>query len=193
MVPRSGWVFENTLCKMDSPFLVSSKLIGSRKSAIAHCGLATRERGPYGGVFPMLEPSFEISPQPLRPQSLRERLEDPGAGAVVTFEGWVRNLNEGKPVIALEYEVYDELAVKEGQRILQEGLDRWELKAVHAVHRSGKLVVGDCAVWVGVAAGHRAQAFEACRAIIDELKQRVPIWKKEYYEDGETDWLKGAG
>ncbi len=141
----------------------------------------------------MLEPSFEISPQPLRPQSLRKRLEDPGAGGVVTFEGWVRNLNEGKPVIALEYEVYDELAVKEGQRILQEALDRWELKAVHAVHRSGKLVVGDCAVWVGVAAGHRAQAFEACRAIIDELKQRVPIWKKEYYEDGETDWLRGAG
>jgi molybdopterin synthase catalytic subunit len=144
-------------------------------------------------VFAMAESSFQISPETLDPGTLRSHLEDPAAGGFVTFEGWVRNLNAGRDVIALEYEVYDDLARKEGARILEEAREQWPLCRVIGVHRSGILQVGDLAVWIGVSAAHRKEAFAACQFIIDELKKRVPIWKKETYADGESDWLKGAG
>lgn len=136
---------------------------------------------------------FEISAQSLNPEALRKPLAHPAAGGVVFFEGWIRDRNDGREVVGMRYEAYEPLAVKEGNRILEEAAARWPVLQARVVHRVGTLAVGDMAVWVGVACAHRREAFEACQYIIDELKQRVPIWKQEAYPEGETTWLQGAG
>lgn len=105
------------------------------------------------------------------------------------FEGWVRNENEGRAVRRLEYEVYEPLAIVEGEKVLQEAKDQFPHIDALCVHRSGLLEIGDCAVWVGVSAAHRDEAFKACRYIIDEIKTRLPIWKKEHYVDGDSGWV----
>ncbi|MCG8440869.1 MAG: molybdenum cofactor biosynthesis protein MoaE [Caulobacterales bacterium] len=126
------------------------------------------------------------------PDSLKAALQNESAGACVCFEGWVRDHNEGEAVTRLEYEAHAPVAVKEGERILAEARERFELMTAHARHRVGLLEIGECAVWVGVSAAHRGAAFDACRYIIDELKQRVPIWKKEHYKDGHSGWINCA-
>lgn len=126
---------------------------------------------------------------PIRPDELRDRLLDPAAGANVTFEGRIRNENEGHAVLRLEYEAYEPLAVKEGERVIEEARQRWPVLHAACVHRSGLLEIGDCAVWVGVSAPHRDEAFAACRYIIDQVKVRLPIWKKEHYADGHSGWV----
>ncbi|RME72698.1 MAG: molybdenum cofactor biosynthesis protein MoaE [Verrucomicrobia bacterium] len=137
---------------------------------------------------------FEISSQPIDPAELRRTLENIRAGACVTFEGWVRDFNEGRTVLRLAYEAFDTLAVKEGERILEEAKRDFDIFDICCVHRSGVLELGDLAVWVGVSAQHRGAAFDACRYVIDEVKTRVPIWKKEFYEDGDSGWINaGAG
>jgi molybdopterin synthase catalytic subunit len=113
----------------------------------------------------------------------------PESGGVVTFWGRVRNQNEGREVDGLEYEVYPELALKEGQRILAEAQQRYGVDAISACHRFGALGIGEAAVRVEVAAGHRGEAFEACRYVIDAIKARVPIWKRERYTDGSLAWV----
>jgi molybdopterin synthase catalytic subunit len=133
--------------------------------------------------------SFRISDQPLDPERLKRALGRDSAGACVCFEGWVRDRNEGASVRALEYEAHAALAVKEGEKILAEAREKFGLDAAAAEHRSGHLEIGDCAVWVGVSAAHRDAAFAAARFIIDELKRRLPIWKKEYYGDGHSGWI----
>jgi molybdopterin synthase catalytic subunit len=104
----------------------------------------------------------------------------------------VRNHNEGQAVASLEYEAYAELAETEGNRIMAEAGERFDLLAAQAVHRVGHLQIGEMAVWVGVASAHRGPAFDACRFIIDELKTRVPIWKKEHYVAGASAWINCA-
>lgn len=136
--------------------------------------------------------SFSLSDRPLDPAALQRALADPRAGACVTFEGWVRDHNDGRPVRALDYEAYPLLAEKEGARILAEARARFAVTAAVCVHRTGALAIGDLAVWVGVAAAHRGAAFDACRYLIDETKARVPIWKKEHYSDGTSGWIAGA-
>jgi molybdopterin synthase catalytic subunit len=135
---------------------------------------------------------FQISATPIDIHGLKRALEDPGAGACVCFEGWVRNLNEGSAVVALDYEAYEPLAVKEGQQVLAEARERFELIDAVCQHRVGQLGLGDCAVWVGVTAAHRDAAFASCRFIIDEIKARLPIWKKEHYKDGVSEWVNCA-
>lgn len=135
---------------------------------------------------------FRISAQPIDLASLKARLADAQAGAGVTFEGWVRNHNDGRAVDALDYEAYPELAEAEGARILAEARERFALRTAEAVHRTGSLRIGDLAVWVGVSAAHRGAAFDACRYIIDEVKARVPIWKKEHYAGGASEWINCA-
>ena len=132
---------------------------------------------------------FQISSQPIEQQDLRQGLLSPDAGALSTFEGWVRNHNEGRTVIALEYDVYESLCLKEAQAIFQEAYEKSDIIAAKCVHRSGRLMVGDLAVWVGVTAAHRDASFQACRYIIDQVKVRLPIWKKEFYENGGTGWV----
>lgn len=136
--------------------------------------------------------SFRISAEPLDPAALRLALADERAGACVTFEGWVRNRNEGQPVQSLEYEAYAVLAESEGERILLEAKEKFRVLSVSAAHRVGHLALGDLAVWVGVTAEHRGDAFEACRYVIDEAKARLPIWKKEHYASGATAWINCA-
>ena len=121
--------------------------------------------------------------------SARRELLDLGAGGYVSFEGWVRNHNEGQEVIRLEYEAFQELALKEGERIVAEALRRFPVKQALCIHRVGALELSDMAVWVGVSSAHRGEAFEACRFIIDEVKHRVPIWKKEHYVSGDSGWV----
>lgn len=133
--------------------------------------------------------AFEFARDVVYPERLRSLVEDPGSGAYVGFEGWVRDHNEGQRVLRLEYEAYEALGVKEGGRIVAEAVERFGVTAARCVHRLGELQVGDLAVWVGVSSAHRDEAFRACRYIIDEVKHRVPIWKKEYYVDGDTGWV----
>jgi len=132
---------------------------------------------------------FAFSRAPLRPEEYRLNLNDPSCGAYCSFEGWVRNRNEGRPVERLEYEAYESLGIKEGERIVAEAVDRYGVSAARCVHRLGILELTDLAVWVGVSSPHRDEAFAACRFIIDEVKQRVPIWKKEHYVDGDSGWV----
>ena len=136
--------------------------------------------------------SFRTSPDPLDSAALQRTLLDERAGACVTFEGWVRNRNEGQPVLSLEYEAYALLADREGGRILAEAREKFSVLGVACVHRVGHLGLGELAVWVGVTAEHRGSAFEACRYVIDETKARVPIWKKEHYASGATAWINCA-
>ncbi len=133
--------------------------------------------------------SFEITGERLDPEALKTALARDAAGACVTFEGWVRDHNDGEPVIALEYEAHAPIASTEGQRIFVEVAARFDVLAALGRHRVGRLEIGECAVWVGVTAAHRDAAFNACRYIIDELKLRVPIWKKEHYRDGPSGWV----
>jgi molybdopterin synthase catalytic subunit len=136
--------------------------------------------------------SFAITSDPIDLVALKDRLESDRAGACVTFEGWVRNLNEGEAVDALEYETHAAIAVKEGETVIAEALERFPVIHAEGLHRVGRLEIGDCAVWVGVSAEHRGAAFDACRYIIDEVKHRLPIWKKEHYRKGATAWINCA-
>ncbi len=132
---------------------------------------------------------FSFSSTPLDLAALRASVQDVAHGGYAAFEGWVRNHNDGIAVTALEYEAFEALAVKEGERIIAEACARFHVQAARCVHRIGALALGDVAVWVGVSAPHRDEAFRACRYIIDAVKHRVPIWKKEYYVSGDSGWV----
>ncbi len=132
---------------------------------------------------------FSFSQAPLEPGSLRDALADASSGGYASFEGWVRDHNEGHRVRRLEYEAFEALAVKEGERIVAAAIERFGARRAACVHRVGDLAIGDLAVWVGVSAEHRDEAFAACRYIIDEVKHRLPIWKKEHYENGDSGWV----
>ena len=132
---------------------------------------------------------FQVTGQTIDVAAFRKQLFDPGCGAYVQFEGWVRDHNEGQEVLRLEYEVYEPLAAKEGQRIIDEAITRFGLNKAAAIHRSGPLDLTDIAVIVGVASAHRGEAFEGCRYIIDQVKTRLPIWKKEHYASGAAEWV----
>jgi molybdopterin synthase catalytic subunit len=119
-------------------------------------------------------------------------LSDPAAGARVTFAGNVRRTNRDRNVVRLEYEAAEDLARNEFARIAEEARQRFDITDLQCVHRVGSLEVGETAVWIEVLAPHRGDAFDACRFLIDQLKLRLPIWKKEFYTDGESDWIEGA-
>ena len=135
---------------------------------------------------------FRLTSETIDSIGLKASLENPACGACVTFEGLIRNHNEGRKVLRLEYESYAALAVKEGEAIVQEALKRFRIEEAACVHRTGLLEIGEMAVWVGVASAHRGEAFKACSYIIDTVKQRVPIWKREHYADGTDEWVNCA-
>lgn len=132
---------------------------------------------------------FSIQDTPLDIQNLRADAFDPACGALVVFEGLVRNHHEGRDVTRLHYTHHPILAQKEGERIIAETLKKFPAiqKAV-AIHRIGTLEIGECAVVTLTTSAHRAEAFEANRYLIDSIKARVPIWKQETYADGEVEW-----
>lgn len=128
---------------------------------------------------------FSLTRQPIVPPALAS----PGAGGFVTFDGKVRNTHQDRPVTGLEYEAFDELVLAEGNRLMAEAVAHYGLLEARCIHRVGRLEIGETAVWIGVAAPHRREAFEACEWILDQLKRRVPIWKKEYFADGDSGWI----
>jgi molybdopterin synthase catalytic subunit len=132
---------------------------------------------------------FRFTEAPIESSEARRELSDRGAGGYVSFEGWVRDFNEGQEVTRLEYEAFQALGLTEGERIVAEALRRFPIKHAMCIHRLGVLDLTDMAVWVGVSAAHRSEAFDACRFIIDEVKHRVPIWKKEHYRSGDSGWV----
>ena len=133
--------------------------------------------------------TFCFSTAPIDGPALARGLADRTCGGFVSFEGWVRDHNEGLPVSRLEYEAFEALGVKEGERIVEEARTRFGLANIACVHRLGLLEIGDVAVWVGASSAHRDEAFRACRFVIDEVKHRVPVWKKEHYANGDSGWV----
>lgn len=140
-------------------------------------------------MTPVAPSFFRLNEHGIDVVSLRRLLEDAHCGAVVAFDGVVRNHHHARAVAALRYEAYAELAEREGQAIVADALARFAVRRIVAEHRVGLLGVGDIAVYVGVAAAHREAAFAACRHVIDEIKLHVPIWKHEHYADGAASWI----
>ena len=133
--------------------------------------------------------AFEFTHRRIDAGALAASLADPAAGGFATFEGRVRDHHEGRPVSRLEYEAFEQLALREGERIVADAVRRHGVLRARCMHRLGTLQIGELAVWVGAAGAHRAEAFAACRQIIDEVKQRVPIWKKQHYAGGDSGWV----
>ncbi len=133
--------------------------------------------------------SFAITSDPIDAAALRMAVARRAGGAFVAFEGWIRDHNEGRAVERLEYEIYAPLALSEGEKIIAEARERFDILAAACVHRQGLLEIGETAVLAVATAAHRDEAFRACRYIIDAVKHRLPIWKKEHYADGEARWV----
>ncbi|HIE53468.1 MAG TPA: MoaD family protein [Armatimonadetes bacterium] len=134
-------------------------------------------------------PLIAITSEPLDVTALEEAVAHPTCGAVVTFVGRVREHHQGRRVRYLEYEAYPEMARRKMGQIGEEIRARWGVERVAMVHRVGRLTIGEASIVIAVAAPHRAEAFAACRYAIDRLKEDVPIWKKEYWEDG-AEWIE---
>lgn len=143
-------------------------------------------------IEPSVGAAFELVEDAIDPAELKRALSASAAGAAVSFEGWVRDHHGGEAVTALEYEAHAGIAAAQGEAILAEARERFDVIIIRAQHRVGRLEIGDCAVWVGVSAAHRGAAFDACRYVIDELKARLPIWKKEHYAHGPSGWVNCA-
>jgi molybdopterin synthase catalytic subunit len=135
-----------------------------------------------------LDAQIQILSTPLNIQSSIDWVMSPGSGGIDVFIGTVRNATKGKTVLRLEFEAYEPMALAELDKIAQQAFEKWPLLKVLIHHRVGVLEIGEVPVIIAVAAAHRAAAFEACRYIIDTLKETVPIWKKEIFEDGEV-WV----
>src|SRR5262245_63682805 len=121
--------------------------------------------------------------------ALTEQVRRSDCGGVVTFLGTVRDLTDGRVTVALDYEAYPGMAEKKMAEIEQETRARWPVGEIVLVHRLGRLEVGEVSVAVAVSCPHRAEAFEACRHAIDRLKELAPIWKKENWKDGTSEWV----
>jgi molybdopterin synthase catalytic subunit len=137
-----------------------------------------------------MEPVIQITREPLDREALVAAVAAPEAGAIVVFEGVVRNHARGKEIRYLEYDAYPEMAEQQIRGIIDEARRRWGAERVAVAHRLGRLEIGEASVIIVVATPHRAEAFAACRYIIDTLKTTVPIWKKEVSIDGEA-WVEG--
>lgn len=134
---------------------------------------------------------FEITDSPIDSHLLNSFI--PNAGGIVIFEGRVRNINDGKLVQSLEYQVYPEMAMKLGRQIIEEAFQKFDILQVKCIHREGHLEIGEMAVYIQVSSQHRENAFKACQYIIDRVKFEVPIWKKEHYLDEPANWVACHG
>ena len=136
---------------------------------------------------------FSISEDPIDVEGLLANVKDDSAGATILFLGTIRNHNEGYDVSAIYYEVYMRMAEEAMAKIEAEAIKRWNLKKFAAIHRIGNLKIGEVSVAIAVSSEHRAEAFEAARYAIDQIKSEVPIWKKEIINNGkEAKWAQGT-
>jgi molybdopterin synthase catalytic subunit len=132
---------------------------------------------------------IRLTRDPIQPQEAIDAVRGPGNGAVVTFLGTVRDHAEGGAVVALEYEAYESMAERKLNEAADEAAQRWRLGGVAIIHRLGRMDVSETSIAIAVSAGHRPEAFEACRYLIDRIKQVVPIWKKQTFADGASEWV----
>jgi len=133
---------------------------------------------------------FELTNEPLDVGAIARRVVPAECGATVTLDGYVRQFTEGKETLYLVYEAYEPMALREIKKLIIKACEQFEISNVGIVHRLGKLEIGETSVVISVATPHRRAAFEACEWLIKELKRTVPIWKKEFYADGEV-WVEG--
>ena len=131
---------------------------------------------------------FRVQREVLDPRLVESLVMAPAVGGIVTFSGTVRDNARGKGVVALDYEAYEPVAEKMLARVGEEARQQWSVERIAIVHRTGRLEVGETSVVIAVSAAHRAEAFAACQYAIDRIKEIVPIWKKEFYEDG-SHWV----
>ncbi|MGY4536226.1 molybdopterin synthase catalytic subunit [Mucilaginibacter sp. UYNi724] len=135
-----------------------------------------------------MQTQIEIHSEPLNTQQCIDWIMSPESGGIDVFIGTVRNATKGRTVLKLEFEAYKPMAIKEMRTITKEVFEQWPVQRILIHHRVGTLQIGEIPVIIAVSAAHRDAAFEACRYIIDTLKQTVPIWKKEFFDDGEV-WV----
>lgn len=141
------------------------------------------------------ETGFALLDKPIDADKLKSLLTDDKSGALVSFEGWVRNHNNERAVSRLTYYSYEQLALNQGAKLIAETKVKFDINQAVAIHRVGELAIGDMAVWVGVSSAHRYMAFDACRWLLDAIKEYIPIWKQEFYDDevGGSLWLSNNG
>ena len=133
---------------------------------------------------------IEITRDPINIDAMNREAEHHECGAVLTFSGTVRNHHLGRKVTKLAYEAYDGMAHSEMEKVVGAAFEKWpDVRKIQVVHRFGEMPVGASSIYITVSAPHRPEGFGALRFVIDRIKRDVPIWKKEFYEDGESDWL----
>jgi len=140
---------------------------------------------------PVVEVRAWITREPIALEDVLRHVGAPEDGASVLFLGHVRDHNEGRPVVSLSYDAYAEMAQPILARIVAEAAETLGTDRVAAVHRIGDLRIGEVSVAIAASSPHRAQAFDACRQVIDEIKRRLPVWKEEHYADATARWLPG--
>jgi len=133
-----------------------------------------------------------VTSDPIDPQGAAQHVRSDADGAIVLFSGVVRNHDDGRAVVGIRYEAYEEMATEALEKICREVADQFPIGDIAVVHRVGPLSVGDVSVAIAVAAPHRDAAYKASREVIERLKREVPIWKRERYADGDEEWLDGT-
>lgn len=146
--------------------------------------------GSGAAELPLVSPHARLQREPIDSAPLLNRIKQPEDGAMVVFDGVVRNNTRGRQTLYLEYDSYPEMAMAQMEQLATEALAKFAVRDVQIVHRVGRQEIGDTSVLIAVASGHRAAAFDACRYVIDTLKKKVPIWKKEFFADG-AEWVDG--
>ena len=141
-----------------------------------------------------IEQGFALLDKPINDRRLKLALLNDQSGALATFEGWVRNHNNARPVTKLTYYGYEKLAINQGEKLITQAKQQFDIINAVAIHRIGDLAIGDMAVWIGVTAHHRYPSFDACRWLLDAIKADIPVWKQEFYADSEESlWLSNNG
>jgi MoaE-MoaD fusion protein len=151
------------------------------------CGSGTDDDGQ---ALPLLSEHAMLVSTSIDPEPLLEQLKQPEDGAVAMFDGIVRNNSRGRRTLYLDYSGYEPMALRKMEQLATDALARFAIRDVRIVHRLGRLQIGESSVYIAVSSAHRAAAFDACRWLIDTLKKTVPIWKKEFFEDGAV-WADG--
>jgi len=182
--PRLGSLLPSVALSLNQEYSVPERVL--------HANDEVALLPPVSGGAPDVPPvaSVRIVREPISTQTEVDRIKLGEDGAAVIFEGVVRNNTRGRRTLYLDYESYEAMAVKRMEALADQARDRFAVRAVTLVHRLGRLEIGETSVLIVVASAHRGPAFEACRWIIDTLKKTVPIWKKEYFEDGAV-WADG--
>jgi molybdopterin synthase catalytic subunit len=176
------------------PYLPSLAIAVNQEFATASSRLSDRDEvgllPPVSGGSGNAEPLVRIVRERIVPHDVVPSLERPEDGAIVIFDGIVRNHSRNRRTLYLVYEAYEEMALKQLRALAADALVRFAIRNIAIVHRLGRIEIGESSVLIAVYSGHRAAAFDACRFLIDMLKKTVPIWKKEYFEDGAV-WADG--